>query len=92
LTVNFTDVYGTCEEVATGKTSALAYSTSFTASESQNMYVNADQTENSIGSAEDSVHTHTGELHKHGIETEECDHDKQVDALQGSAHRVPIVE
>jgi hypothetical protein len=45
---NLTDVYETCKEVAADKPSALAHSTPLPASENQNGYVNADQTENSL--------------------------------------------
>jgi hypothetical protein len=85
LPENVTDVYETSEEIAADKPSALAHSTPLPASESQNMYVSAAQTESSVGSAEELKHTQIGKLHENDTDTEENGSDEQVDTHQASA-------
>jgi hypothetical protein len=49
------------------------------------VYVNAGQTESSVGSAEELKHTQIGKVHENDTETEENVSDEQVDTHQASA-------
>jgi hypothetical protein len=83
---NLTDVYEICKEFATDKPFALAHSTPLPASENQNTYVDADQTEFSLEVHEELEHTEIGEIHENDTETEGSAQDKQVDTHRGNAN------
>ncbi|PNF44126.1 hypothetical protein B7P43_G03185, partial [Cryptotermes secundus] len=85
LSGNFTAVCENCREISTDIPSALAHLKPLPDSESQNMYVNADQTENSVGNAEELEKRQIREVHENDTETEGSGSDKQADTHQGSA-------
>jgi hypothetical protein len=85
LPENLTDVYKTSKEVSTDKPSALEHSTPLPASESQNVYVNADHTESIVGSVDELEHTQVREAHENVTENEGSGLNEQVDTHQESA-------